>query len=57
MRDPNGAPRRRPKRKRGSSEKWEADKLTQQEIDEYKRTTGQTQSWEAFVGRRSPVVD
>lgn len=44
-----GCNKERPKRKRGSSGEWRQDRLTTQEVGEYKKKMGHAKSWTANV--------
>jgi len=50
------AGRNRPKRKRGSSGDWHKDRLTKQEIRNYKTRMGHVRSWESERGTLSAPV-
>jgi len=43
----HGCNKERPKRKRGSSGEWRQDRLTTQEVGEYKKKMGHGKSWTA----------
>lgn len=45
--DYRGVRKERPKRRRGSSGEWKQDRLTKQEVAEYKRRMGQLRRWSA----------